>query len=207
MMNIPKARVLLAVLILLFGLQSCAGMRNPAAPESPSQTSAPPVKPAPQAVDPAPAQPDDQARKHVEAGEYQKAISIYADAHRKQPNDTSFMREYAKCLDGIRSNAEVLFGKGDLPAAGALYYVLQTNYPKSKDVEQMLSFDNASLTARLNYCRKALTRQGFEEYRKGNLDRAIVLWQGLLAIDPDNSDMKEALRTAIQQQKNLQEKN
>ena len=49
--------------------------------------------------------------------------------------------------------------------------------------------------------------QGFQEYRKGNLDKSIVLWQSLLAIDPHNKDIKEAVRTATQQQKNLQEKN
>jgi cytochrome c-type biogenesis protein CcmH/NrfG len=49
--------------------------------------------------------------------------------------------------------------------------------------------------------------QGFQEYRKGNLNKAIALWQSLLVIDPNNKDIKETVRTATLQQKNLQEKN
>lgn len=141
------------------------------------------------------------------SGEYQKAINTYHEEHRKQPKDLPLMKEYAKSLNGIKLAADNALEKGDPAAAGRLYYVLQNNYSKFHDIENMLCFNSSSLAAQLTCCRKSLSKQGFEEYRKGNLDRAITLWQGLLAIDPNNKDIREAVRTATQQQKNLQIKN
>jgi tetratricopeptide (TPR) repeat protein len=143
----------------------------------------------------------------MEAGEYQKAIDTYSGEYRKQPQDRSLIKEYAKSLDGIKSTADKRLEKGDLAVAGRLYNILQNNYKKFKGFEQMLSFNNAYLNTKLTYCKKTLSKQGFEEYRKGDLHKAIVLWQGLLAIDPHNKAIKEAVRTATQQQKNLQENN
>jgi len=123
-----------------------------------------------------------------------------------QPDDGSLAQEFAQCLEGIRSAADEMLEKGDISTAGGLYYVLQQDYQKFESLGQVLSFDHAYLDTKLGFCRQTLTRQGFEEYRQGNLDKAITLWQGLLAIDPENNDMKEAVRTAIQQKKNLEKK-
>ncbi|HOE73371.1 MAG TPA: hypothetical protein PK314_09140 [Deltaproteobacteria bacterium] len=208
MMKALNMRFLFLALILAFCLQSCAGMNGPASPKSPVQPPAPakPV-PLPEPVDQTPAQSVNQARIHAAAGEYLKAITVYHDVHQKNPKDEHLAREYATFLNGAKSTAAEMLGKGEIAAAGALLYALKNSYPKFRGIEQMLSFDYAFLNSRLDYCRKTLTRQGFEEYRKGNLNQAIVLWQGLLAIDPGNEEMKEAVRTAIQQQKNLKEKN
>ena len=117
------------------------------------------------------------------------------------------MKEYVKSLESIKSAADKALDKEDFASAGRMYYVLLKNYPHFNEVDKKLSFNSAQLNAKLSYCKKSLSRQGFQEYRKGNLNEAIVLWQSLLAIDPNNTDIKEALRTATLQQKNLQEKN
>jgi cytochrome c-type biogenesis protein CcmH/NrfG len=70
----------------------------------------------------------------------------------------------------------------------------------------MLSFDRAKLNAKITDCKTALSKKGFQEYRQGNLSEAIALWQGYLAIDPNNADIKKAVNTAKLQQKNLQQK-
>ena len=67
-------------------------------------------------------------------------------------------------------------------------------------------YSSGFINEKLNKCKKALFKQGFQEYRKGNLSKTIALWQDLLTIDPQNTDIKESLRTAKLQQKNLQEK-
>ena len=72
-------------------------------------------------------------------------------------------------------------------------------------MERTLSFDHQDLNEKLTYCKKTLSKQGFEEYTKGNLDQAIIFWHGLLAIDPNNQAIRDAVRTARQQQKNLQD--
>ncbi|HWR68850.1 MAG TPA: hypothetical protein VN416_07495, partial [Desulfomonilia bacterium] len=166
-----------------------------------------PVKHTSQTSGQATTQADNLAQKHMKAGEYQKAIDIYNKEYLKQPQDLSLIKEYVRSLDAIKSTADMTLEKGDVASAGRLYYALHNNYTKFNGFKQMLSFNKANLNTKLTYCKKTLTRQGFEEYRKGSLDKAIVLWQELLAIDPNNEDIKETVRTATQQQKNLQGKN
>ena len=235
-MDLLRPKLLLFVLILLLTVQSCAQMKSWISPKSPVKTSAhvkhtsqapsrapsqsahvkhtsqapsqaPTLARQHQVPSQAPVQAATLARQHMEAGEYQTAIDIYSDECRKQPKDLPLVKEYAKSLEGIKSTAEKALEKGDFASAGRMYYVLQNNYAKFNDVAQMLSFNSAYLNTKLSYCKKSLSMQGFQEYRKGNLNKAIVLWQSLLVIDPNNKDIKEALRTATQQQKNLQVKN
>lgn len=206
MIDVLRPKLLFLVLILLLTFQSCAETKSSISPKSPVEAPAH-AKHTSQVPGQAPVQTVNLAKKHMETGEYQKAIDIYSDERRKQPKDLSLVKEYANSLEGIKSTADKALEKGDFAFAGKIYYVLQNNYTKFNKVAQMLSFNSAYLSTKLSYCKKSLSMQGFQEYRKGNINKAIVLWQGLLAIDPHNKDIKEAVRTATQQQKNLQEKN
>lgn len=186
----PKYLLFLCAALLLF--PSCAGEKAQVVPKTPMPA-------------PASSRAASQAQKQVEAGHYQKAIEIYSDEHRKNPQDRSLAREYAKSLESIKSAGDQRFEKGELAAACRMYHALHINYAKFRGMEQTLSFDHRDLDEKLTYCKKTLSKQGFEEYRKGNLSQAIRCWQGLLAIDPNNKAIKDALRTARQQQKNLQD--
>jgi cytochrome c-type biogenesis protein CcmH/NrfG len=59
---------------------------------------------------------------------------------------------------------------------------------------------------KLKSCGTQLTREGLEQYRKGNLKEAIAAWQGLLQFDPDNAEIRKAVDTATEQLKKLQKK-
>lgn len=111
-----------------------------------------------------------------------------------------------KSIENIKSAADKAFDKEDFASAGMNYYILLKNYSHFKGFGKKLSFNSTHLNEKLNYCKKALFKQGFQEYRKGNLSEAIALWEDLLAIDPQNTDIKESLRTAKLQQENLQKK-
>jgi len=226
-----KHKPIFFVIMLLFVFQSCAEMKSWVTPKKHARTTTQvkrssqtskqvttktktpaltkenePAQSQTSSPTQASPQPESVADKYMKTGEYQKVINFYADACRKQPQDQSLAKEYAKSLNGMRSAADSVLGKGDTASAGRIYDILQCNYAKFNNVSSMLSFDKAYLNARLAYCKKTLSRQGFEEYRKGNINKAILLWQGLLAIDPNNKDIKRAVRTATQQQKNLQGK-
>ena len=142
----------------------------------------------------------------MDAGAYQDAIADYRTEYRSRPHDQALAEEYAKSLEDIKAVADKASDEEDFASAGRIYYVLLKNYSYFKDFVGMLSFDSAHLKAKLSHCKKSLSAQGFREYRKGNLTGAIALWKSLLAIDPDNADIKGVVRTATLQQKNLQER-
>lgn len=205
MTNLRESILLIFIGMLLPIVMSCAEMKSRISPKGSVQTSAP-VKDFPQTSSQTPAQAANLAKKHMEAGEYQKAIDVYNVEVQKHPHDLSLAREYVKSIENIASAADKALDKKDFASAGRNYDVLLKNYAHFKGFDKELSFNSIYLNEKLSYCKKAIFKQGFQEYRKGNLGEAIALWQHLLVIDPQNTDIKKALRTATLQQKNLQEK-
>ena len=234
MTNFHRSKLIVLIFMLLPVVQSCAGMkswissktsvrRSDPAKDS-SQTSSRksgqavnldkkhsvktsvPVKVSSRKSIQASTQTANLAKEHMEAGEYQKAIDVYNVEYRKHPHDQALVREYVKSIENIALAADKAFDKEDFASAGRICDFLLKNYAHFKRFEKKLSFNNTHLNEKLSYCKKALFKQGFQEYRKGNLSGSIAIWQGLLEIDPQNTDIKETLRTAKLQQKNLQEK-
>ncbi len=144
-----------------------------------------------------------RARGHMQAGDYQKAIDDYHAGYRKTPRDKALLQAYVQSLEQMAGGADQALERQEVGAAGKIYAILGKNYARFSGFEQNLSFTLSDLTAKLEHCKKTLFKQGFQEYRQGNLSRSIALWEDLLVIDPQNTDIKEALRTARLQQKNL----
>jgi len=204
MTNLRRSILLVFIGMFLPIVMSCAEMKNWISPNNSVQTSAP-GKDFSQTSSQISAQAANPAKKHMEAGEYQKAIDVYHVEVQKHPHDLSLAREYVKSIENIASAADKALDKEDFASAGRNYDVLLKNYAYFKGFDKELSFNSIYLNEKLSYCKKAMFKQGFQEYRKGNLSEAIALWQDLLVIDPQNTDIKKALRTATLQQKNLQE--
>ena len=205
MTNLRGLKLLVFISMLLPIVMSCAEMKSWILPKSSVQTSAP-VKDSSQTSSQTSAQAVNLAKEHMEAGEYQKAIDVYNVEVQKHPHDLSLAREYVKSIENIASAAGRALDEKDVASAGRNYDVLLKNYAHFKGFDKELSFNSIYLNEKLSYCKKAIFKQGFQEYRKGNLSEAIALWQDLLVIDPQNTDIKKTLRTAKLQQKNLQEK-
>ncbi|SPD76073.1 conserved exported hypothetical protein [uncultured Desulfobacterium sp.] len=234
MTNFRMSILLVLILMLSLIIQSCAGVKTWILPKRSINTSAPvtptsnkstqasaktanptkkdsfkkshPVKPTSQKSNQASANAANLAKKHMEAGEYQKAIDVYNVECRKHPHDQSLLREYVQAIEDIKLVADKALDKEQFVSAGRNYNLLLKNYPHFNGFDKDLSFKSIHLNEKLCYCKKAISKQGFQEYRKGNLNMAIVLWEDLLAIDPHNTDIKASLRTAKLQQKNLEEK-
>ena len=233
MTNLLRSKQLVFILMILPIIQSCAGMKSWISPKNSVQTSAPvkdssqtssrpsgqdahlakkhsaktpaPVKDSSQTSTQTSGQDANLAQKYIDAGEYQKAIDAYNVEYQKHPHDLSLAREYVKSIENIASAADKALDAKDFASAGRNYDVLLKNYAHFKGFDKQLSFKSVYLNEKLCYCKKAMFKQGFKEYRKGNLSEAIELWQDLLVIDPQNTDIKKALKTAKFQQKNLQE--
>ncbi|MFO7568719.1 MAG: hypothetical protein R6W75_02895 [Smithellaceae bacterium] len=123
------------------------------------------------------------------------------------PRDRDPEMQSVKKLEDIKKAADKASAREDFAFAGKSYHLLLKSYPDFKDIAHLLSFDRAQLQTNLAACQTALYKKGFQEYREGNLNEAVALWQDYLVIDPDNADIRKALNTARTQQKNLQQKN
>jgi len=184
--NFSKTKWLFLIFVLLLIVSSCTGVKSATSPKSSAETTT-------------------HAKQFMSEGEYQKAIDVYNIEYRRNPQDRVLLNEYVKNIEDIKSSADKASDREDFAPAGRKYHVLLKNYPRFKGFEKRLSFNSSHLHSRISHCKQSLSKQGFQEYRKGNLSGAIALWQGLLAIDPHNTEIKDAVRTAKLQQKNLQE--
>jgi tetratricopeptide (TPR) repeat protein len=200
-MNLRRSKGLV-LLMLLPAVLSCAGIKSWIPSKAPATKA--PADEVSRASRRTPPQAANLAQRRMAAGEYQKAIDVYHAAYQKHPQDQPLVQAYVKDIEEIASAADKAFAKQSFASAGKKYYLLQQNYSKFKGFEKKLAFNGTHLDERLDYCKKAIFKQGFQEYREGNLSEAIALWQDLLVIDPQNTDIQEALRTAKLQQKNLQ---
>jgi tetratricopeptide (TPR) repeat protein len=180
---------------------SCAGI-SPPIPTKDSESKA--AKDESTAALEASAQATRLAKRKMDAGEYQKAIDIYAVAHQKHPSDQALLKEYVQSIEKIKIIADDVFTREDFISAGQHYAVLIKNFPGPGSPGIKLSFDMTQLDEKYSISKKVISRKGFEEYRKGNLSQAISLWQALIDIDPNNPDIIKSLNTAKLQQKNLQ---
>ena len=198
--NFQEPGRLFIILLLLIIFPSCAQMKNGPSPQASVQ------EPMKSDTSPhTPVQETGSTRKLMKTGDHQKNIDAYKAEYAKQPQDQALLREYVKSLEEMNDAAGSSFEREDYTAAGKTYNVLLKNYPAFKAFTHMLSFDRAKLNAKLTECKTALSKKGFQEYRQGNLGEAIALWQGYLAIDPNNADIKKAVNTAKMQQKNIQQ--
>lgn len=189
---VKQSKWVLLFLALLFIVSSCAGSSYQQPPDKIDRD-----KPQQTAV----------ARQSLEAGKYQNAIEEYSVEYRSRPQDQTLISEFVQSLETIKATADTASKKKDFASAGRIYDVLLKNYSRFDEFGRRLSFDKTQLTAKLSHCKEALSAQGFQEYREGNISRAIAVWQSLLVFDPDNADIKGALKTARLQQKNLEERN
>jgi len=106
----------------------------------------------------------------------------------------------------MKDAADQEYEKEKYTSACKTYSILAKNYSAFKTFVHMLSFNRSDINKKLNDCKSILSKKGFQEYREGNLNEAIALWQGYLTIDPNNADIRKAVNTATLQQKNLQKK-
>lgn len=173
-----------AIMILVFLVSACAQMKAAPTPQHSIQ----------------------EPRQTKTVDSHPRTIDDYKTEYARDPKNGALVKEYVKSLEDLKADADRALEEEDYSSAGKDYKILLKNYPSFKGFAHMLSFDRGKLNAKLSVCKEALSKKGFQEYRQGNINQAIILWQGYLSIDPHNADIKKALNTAKLQQKNLQKK-
>ena len=196
MISLHQRRLLVSVLLMTLVFQACALIKREL-PGRPSASAAP-APPAASTV-----LPPEQIRQQMEAGNYRQAVDLHKAAMASEPQNKNLVRAFEISLEDIYLKAEKAAAANDFAAAGKLYHLIYGNYPDPKGTAQTLSFTRAGLASKLEQCKSALYHRGFQEYRDGNLNQAIAVWQDYLSLEPDNADIQKALNTAKTQQKNL----
>ena len=145
-----------------------------------------------------------QAQRHLQAKEFQKALNVYRSLLVKYPQEKSLVDAYVRTIEDIKGSADKSFDDEDHVRAGKIYAVLSKNYSTFKAFSRTLSFSKASLRTRIDECAACLYRKGIEHYRQNEFSSAISVWESVLSFDPHNAKTKKAVATAQVQVRNLQ---
>jgi tetratricopeptide (TPR) repeat protein len=144
-----------------------------------------------------------QAQKSLQERDFKRAFNAYKIAGMERAKDSDLMASYKYLLEEVKRLADAALAGKDFKTAGAGYASLLKEFAVAREVGQLPSYTLQSLEEGLNNCRTQITRMGMEEYRKGNLRGAIVLWQSLLEFDPGNAEIQKAVETATEQIRKL----
>ena len=147
-----------------------------------------------------------RARQALAEGDYLKALDGFIVLPLEVLRDPALSAGLRRIMEEINGLAEKALARKDFVAAGKGYAVLWREYPMARQVSLSLPFSRNDLDEGVKKCRTQLTREGLDQYRKGNLKEAILIWQGLLQFDPDNAEIRRAVDTATEQLKKLRDR-
>jgi len=147
-----------------------------------------------------------RARQSLAEGDYLKALDGFKVLSLEVLRDPALSAGLRRIMEEIKGLADKALARKDFVAAGKAYAVLGQGYPLAQQLGLSLSFSRNDPDESIQKCRTQLTREGLDQYRKGNLKEAIAIWQGLLQFDPDNAEIRKAVDTATGQLKKLQKR-
>ena len=147
-----------------------------------------------------------RARQSLAEGDYLRALDSYKVLPPEVLRDPAQSAGLRRIMEETSGLADKALARKDFVAAGKGYSVLWREYPLAQQAGLSLSFSPNDAEEGLKKCRLQLTREGLDQYRKGNLKEAIAIWQGLLEFDPDNTEIRKAVDTATEQLKKLQKR-
>ena len=140
-----------------------------------------------------------QFRQELGAGNYAKAFAIYQAVLKDYPGDKTVKTSYVKGLGEIKAVGDKALAAKDYALAGKVSGLLLKNLELFEAVAGKAAgggLSKEALAEALRACSSGLTNGGLVEYRKGNLESAIALWDDLLDFDPANAEIKKAVETA-----------
>ena len=160
-------------------------------------------KPASSAKAPGIAEKTQVLRSHIEAGEFITALHFLDLKDRQLNAPTDVARLYRKAVNGTISQGQSRLADGKPGEAGMLFRAALNNYPHAPRLADKIALTPGQLESKVAVCAEKLMEQGLTVYRKGHLNKAIQIWQEILAFAPHHEASQNAIRTAHIQLNNL----
>jgi tetratricopeptide (TPR) repeat protein len=139
---------------------------------------------------------DGQAQEDLKMGDFAKVLETHQAALKEYPGDAEWAASYVRAVQSIKAAGDKALAGQDFVQSGKVYALLLRNFPSFKGLQPAVAFARTDLAGALEVCRNSLTKAGLAEYRKGNLAKAIAVWEDLLSFDPNNAEIRNAVETA-----------
>ncbi len=91
----------------------------------------------------------DEAHRHFESGDFQKALDTYQSAHMRYPKDSETLKNYIQTIESVKTQADKAFDTGNFVQAKLTYELLLRNFSRFIGFLHFLSFKEDFLVARI----------------------------------------------------------
>lgn len=141
----------------------------------------------------------------LEKKHYRRALEVVTD--RQQPHQpvVGMEKEYLAAVNGLLELGEEALSSSDYGDAGQNFNAALDVYPVESSLIGKIKVSERRLKVYLETCSNKLMEKGLEEYRRGELDKAIKTWKVIIAFSADRNDARKAIETATVQKKSLHE--
>ncbi len=140
----------------------------------------------------------------IERGDYEHALRSLEDHAERNDERDHAGNLYIKAMNGYLSRGKDLYDNKEYGRAGVIFYRADLFMEKIDYHGKGLNYSRSNVQWLRDECSAAILQEGMFEYRKGNLGRAISIWEDVLKFDRDNRIVNKAITTARKQLDNLQ---
>jgi tetratricopeptide (TPR) repeat protein len=130
---------------------------------------------------------------------FERALEMFAAALKEDPGHPGAAQDFPEALVGLKNSGDDAFRQGRLEMAGKRYETVSRYLGHPAVKGKTLPFTKAELQANTDGVSEALMEKGLSEYRKGNLEAAIVFWKSILAYDPSHAEALRSVQTTTTQ--------
>jgi tetratricopeptide (TPR) repeat protein len=181
-----KVILSLGICSLLF-LSSCGWLKREQAPKE----QAPKVQVPKEQAQKQTNSVDEQARRELEGGKFQKAIDLFRESSQKYPRDSAVRSGYIKTLESIKSSGDGAFERNDFKLAGNIYEILVRNWGHFSYFNQSLSFKKNSLEDKIKTIRCLLIEEQVSSHlNAGEFRKAIDLCKEIYQTYPQDPTIR-----------------
>ncbi len=136
---------------------------------------------------------------------FRRALELVCERHQaNQPLD-GMEKEYIVAVNGLLEIGEDAMSSSDYGFAGQNFKAVLDAYPAESKLVGKIKSSEKGLKAYLETCSNELMEQGLEQYRRGELEKAIKTWKTIIVFSADHKGAEKAISTATVQEKSLNE--
>jgi tetratricopeptide (TPR) repeat protein len=139
-----------------------------------------------------------ESQKPLAAGDFEKALSGFREATKKNPRGKELAANYVRTVEEIKQAADRALGQRDYARAETIYRVLLNNYADFGTFTTNLTFKKAYLETALKNCSAALVDgQARQALKAGDYGKALEIHQASLKENPGDAELAAKYRTTV----------
>jgi tetratricopeptide (TPR) repeat protein len=139
-----------------------------------------------------------ESQKPLAAGDFEKALSGFREATKKNPRGKELGANYVRTVEEIKQAADRALGQRDYARAETIYRVLLNNYADFGTFATNLTFKKAYLETALKNCSAALVDgQARQALKAGDYVKALEIHQASLKENPGDAELAAKYRTTV----------